>query len=72
LASGGKQPSQSRRAAEIATLHRFQTPHRHLEIECAQFFNVTDYRNNLVQAVTVEPYVHPLPLRGNVLLARTG
>jgi alpha-galactosidase len=58
------------RSADMATLHRVMAPHQHLEIECAQFFDVTDYRNNLVQTLAVEPYVHPVPLHGNVLLAR--
>ncbi len=55
---------------DLVTLHRILAPHQHLELECIRFFDVTDYRNNLVQSVTVAPYIHPLPLRGNVLLVR--
>lgn len=51
-------------------LHRVWAPHPHLDIECAQFFDITDRRNNLVQTWIVEPYRQPLTLRGNVLLAR--
>lgn len=57
-------------AAGVATLHRMMVPHHHLDVECAQFFDVTDYRNNLVQSLNMEPYIHPVPLRGNVLIAR--
>lgn len=55
---------------EPLLLHRIFAPHQHLDIECAEFFDVTDHRNNLVRTSNVEPYRHPLHLRGNVLLAR--
>jgi hypothetical protein len=53
---------------ESSVMHRVLAPHHHLDIECAEFFDITDRRNNLVTTRQIEPY-HPLTLRGNVMLA---
>jgi hypothetical protein len=55
---------------EPTLLHRVLAPHHHLDIECAQVYDITDRRNNLVQTWTVEPYRQPLTLSGNVLIVR--
>jgi len=66
---------EDRRAAEqgrmkAAVMHRVLAPHRHLDVECVQFFDVTDRNNNLVASRRIEPYMHETRLAGSVLLAR--
>jgi hypothetical protein len=55
---------------EPVRLHRILAPHHHLDLECVRFFDITDRRNNLVDAWTVQPYRQPLMLSGNVILGR--
>jgi alpha-galactosidase len=51
-------------------MHRFFLPHHHLSLECAQFFDITDRRNTLVQVRHLRPYLRPFAIAGNVLVCR--
>jgi hypothetical protein len=55
---------------EPVRMFRILAPHFHLDLECVCFFDITDRRNNLVEATGVQPYRQPLTLSGNVMLIR--
>jgi len=57
-------------AARRTVLHQLFLPHHHLSLECVQFYDITDRRNNLVQVRRLRPYLRALPLAGNVLICR--
>ena len=52
------------------TMERIGVSGRHLELECVQFYDVTDRRNNLVASRRVLPYRREGRLAGNLLFAR--
>ena len=49
------------------TMERIGVPGRHLELECVQFYDVTDRRNNLVASRRVLPYRREGRLAGSLL-----
>ncbi len=51
-----------------SVLERIASPAPHLKLTCVQFFDMTDYRNNLVQTQTVLPYRREEKVAANLLL----
>jgi alpha-galactosidase len=66
-AAEGDPPLPSQAAVVV---ERIAIPSRHLRLECVQFFDITDRRNNLVAARSILPYRHEDRLAGNLLLVR--
>jgi len=54
--------------AQAVVLDRLCLRQKHLRLECAQFFDVTDRRNTLVASRAILPYRFETPLPGNLLL----
>ena len=52
------------------TVERLCLSGRHLDLDCVQFYDVTDRRNTLVRRESVLPYRHEGRLTGNLLLVR--
>ena len=55
---------------QATVMERIAVAGRHLKVDCVQFFDLTDRRNNLVVRRTVLPYRQETRLSGNLLLIR--
>jgi alpha-galactosidase len=51
----------------LAFIERFSLPQKHLRIKAVQFFDATDYNNNLVYEVGQDPFWRESTLSGNLL-----
>jgi hypothetical protein len=50
-------------------LERLELDHRHVTLQAVEFFEITDYRNNLLKINNLLPYIKPEYIAGNLLLA---